>query len=435
MVHGQSRGVADDTAMIHALFRPRRGFAPVALALALSVPLGVGWAQAGPVPVAAQTEDDAYTRYELLAPGSGRFRIVYDVSATTPGATVYFNPIRKGSVASDERVTDRRTGRALKFDVVGTDVARAGGVADAEPDGRYIRVTLARPVPDGGEGRIRIEKTYADAKSYFEAGDRIVFDRSLGIKRNTVVMPPDYAPVSCNYPSQVLRAEDGRIVLSFWNDGPTPVPLRIEALRAGAFGAVPATLVTRLDERAAQTREIVYYLDDPDTHRFALTHDYTEARPGVGVYTNVVRAGSTVSNPSARDLDTGEMLPQQVRKGAGIGAAGGEMEGVTPETEAVLFRFDPPRAGESRRIRISETYTDGVRYRREGDALIWDRSFGRPSNAVVLPPGWALTSSAIPATISLTADRRVRLDFVNARPDEIGVLIVAHRVAATGDPR
>ena len=32
-----------------------------------------------------QTEADAYTRYELLAPGSARFRIVYEVSATTSG--------------------------------------------------------------------------------------------------------------------------------------------------------------------------------------------------------------------------------------------------------------------------------------------------------------------------------------------------------------
>ena len=54
-----------------------------------------------------QTEADAYTRYELLAPGSAKFRIVYEVTATTTGARYYYNPIRKGSVASDERVIDR----------------------------------------------------------------------------------------------------------------------------------------------------------------------------------------------------------------------------------------------------------------------------------------------------------------------------------------
>ena len=48
------------------------------------------------------------------------------------------------------------------------------------------------------------------------------------------------------------------------------------------------------------------------------------------------------------------------------------------------------------RLRISETYTDSVRYRLEGDELIWDRGFGRPANAVVLPAGWYLTHSAVP---------------------------------------
>src|SRR5512143_3348628 len=75
-----------------------------------------------------QTESDACTRYELLAPGSAKSRIVYDVTATTPGARYYYNPIRKGSVASDERVIDRATGAPLQFDVVNGTVAHAGGV-------------------------------------------------------------------------------------------------------------------------------------------------------------------------------------------------------------------------------------------------------------------------------------------------------------------
>jgi len=78
--------------------------------------------------VAPQTESDAYTRYELLAPGTAKFRILYDVTATTAGARYYFNPIRTGSVATDERVFDRSTGKPLVWDVVGGAVARAGGV-------------------------------------------------------------------------------------------------------------------------------------------------------------------------------------------------------------------------------------------------------------------------------------------------------------------
>jgi len=79
------------------------------------------------------------------------------------------------------------------------------------------------------------------------------------------------------------------------------------------------------------------------------------------------------------------------------------------------------------RIRMFETYTDSARYRLVGDELFWDRSFGRPSNAVVLPAGWMLTNSSIPAAVSEQADGRIRLDFRNPRPDDIAVLITARR--------
>lgn len=379
------------------------------------------------VPAPEQTESDAYTRYELLAPGSGKFRILYDVTATTPGARFYFNPIRKGSIATDERVTDRATGKPLPFEVVSGEVARANGLPRAEADGEYIRVALASPVPADGEARILIDKTYADPKSYLAQGEGITFTRSLGIKRNAIILPPGYEPVSVNYPSQVLQEADGRIKLSFWNVSPAAAPLVVEARRVQAAGTPPAALAERLAERASQSREIVYYLQDPDTHSFDLTHDYTETRPGVGVYTNIVRAGSRVSNPSARDLDSGEALQTETLKGAAIARAGGDAPGADENTEAVLFRFKPPKAGESRRLRISETYTDPVRYRRDGNTLIWDRAFGRPMNAVVLPAGWSLTNSSVPATISQQPDGRVRLDFLNPRTDEIAVLITATR--------
>jgi hypothetical protein len=74
-----------------------------------------------------------------------------------------------------------------------------------------------------------------------------------------------------------------------------------------------------------------------------------------------------------------------------------------------------------------ETYTDTARYKLVGDELVWDRAFGRPFNAVVLPSGWTVTNSAIPAAISQLPDGRTRLDFINPRPDEVAVLITARR--------
>jgi hypothetical protein len=102
---------------------------------------------------------------------------------------------------------------------------------------------------------------------------------------------------------------------------------------------------------------------------------------------------------------------------------------VTPQSEVVVFHFAPVLNGQSIRIRMFETYTDTARYKLVGDELVWDRSFGRPANAVVLPQGWVLTNSSIPATVSTLPDGRVRLDFLNPRPDEIAVLLTARRRA------
>jgi Flp pilus assembly protein TadD len=363
-----------------------------------------------PGTLAAQNaEADAYTRYELLAPGSAKFKIVYEVTAVSPGAAYYFNPIRKGSIATDESVFDRATGQPLEFSVVGYREAREAGLRANDTSQTYIRVKLTRPVPpDGGEARVLIIKTYEDAASYFMRGDTIVFTRPLGIKRNAVVLPPNYQLLSSSFPSQVLQESDGRIGISFWNNTPSEAAVTMRALPAHVSSA-PSAVGGRLGERARQSREIVYFLQQPETHSFDLYHDYTETKPGTSAYLNIVRAGSAVSKPRAKNLDTGEDLKWDIK------------------ADTVFFRFAPVKPGETMRLRMFETYTDSARFKVVNDELIWDRSFGRPFNAVVLPAGWALTNSAIPATVSTMADGRTRLDFVNARPDEIDVLITARR--------
>jgi hypothetical protein len=82
---------------------------------------------------------------------------------------------------------------------------------------------------EGGQVRLLIEKTYKDAKSYSRDGNTIVFSRSLGIKRNSVVLPAGYELVACNFPSQILSESDGRIAVSFWNPGPEAAPLKLAA--------------------------------------------------------------------------------------------------------------------------------------------------------------------------------------------------------------
>jgi hypothetical protein len=397
---------------------------------------------------AQNRSEDEYTRYELLGPETASFKIIYDVTAVTPGAKFYFNPIRKGSEASDESVIDRMTGAPLKFEDVSGAEARQSGLPDADLDGRYIRVQLARPVPEGGEARIRIVKTYKDPKSYFRDGDAIVFDRPLGIKRNAVVLPRGYEIVACNIPSQVIEEADGRIAISFMNQYPVQAPLVIRAkqLMARASGdaavsrpmsqapsatAEPAPREIsmeqiRVSERAVQDREIVYFLKEPQTHAFSLYHDYTETREGFDKYLNVVRRGSTVSEPSAKILDTGEPLRTEILKGEAITRAGLDInEEVRLDTEVVVIRFPPVKKGQSVRLRIEETYTDPARYGLIDGQLMWHRSFGRPRNEVILPAGWYLTTSSIPTVVSQTDDGRIRLSYVNPRPDAIDVFVKA----------
>jgi hypothetical protein len=398
-----------------------------------------------------QTQADDYTRYELQAPGSAGFRILYDVTVTTPGKKHYFNTIRAGAEEEVHGVTDLMTGQELTWEVVSGQEAREIGHPRANPQGRYIKVVLARPVPEGGEVRIRIDKTYWDHDSYFRDGDDIVFHRSLGIERNAVVLPSGYELVGVNHPSQVQVQEDGRIRVSFLNTGAASVPYRVRG-RLLPPSAVPPTsapqesppghpdpppasgrregAVARVShtfsERAFQDREIVYYLLNPDSHSFRLYHDYTESRPGVDRYLNVVRDGSRASDPEAYLLDTGQKLEVARLRGAEITERGVDL-GRPPseDTEVVVIWFDPPGEGESRRLRIWETYTDPGRYLRVGDELVWDRHFGRPRNAIVLPSGWYLTTSAFPAVVSETDDGRIRLDFWDDEPDGVDAFIKA----------
>lgn len=417
----------------------------------ITPPMVMVAATIAPSPTAAkQTETDEYTRYELLAPETNSFKIYYEVTATTAGARFFFNPIRKGSVASGEAVYDAMTAQPLRFEVVSGAEARNNPLMTSADTGMdYIKVYLARPVPPDGQGRVIIVKTYKDAKSYYADGKAIVFNRPLGIKRNQVVLPAGYELVACNVPSQVRPEPDGRISISFMHAGAGAAPLILRAIPGAQTGPASAphaltkarsweapfqgeTEIERLNQRAHQDRDIVYFLEPPQTHAFSLYHDYTESRPGVDKYLNVVRKGSVVSNPSAYILDTGDKLPAKIMTGAELkNAKIGAGEPVDPKAQVVVVSFPPVRKGQSVRLRISETYTAPVSYRLDGDELVFDRTLGRPRNAIVLPAGWYITASAMPATVTQLPDGRIRLDFWNDRPDSEDVLLKARRLVSS----
>ena len=176
---------------------------------------------------------DEFTLYELLPPETHQFAIVYDVTATREGAQFFFNPIRPGSVASKERIIERSTGKELKFEVVSGKQAKPTGLVPPETkdEAQFIKVSLPAPVPKGGETRIRIYKTYTDPASYFVKDGQLVFDRPLGIKRNTVLLPAGWELIGSASPAIVSTDPDGRIRVSFLNDRDDQLPVKISARR------------------------------------------------------------------------------------------------------------------------------------------------------------------------------------------------------------
>jgi len=186
---------------------------------------------------------------------------------------------------------------------------------------------------------------------------------------------------------------------------------------------------TPLNERAYQDREILYELQAPETHAFRITHDYTVRKAGEKYYFNVVRAGSHVTNPESIDLDTGEKLKFEIISGKQAKERKLPIiEQITDESEIVVtYLARPLEAGATNRIRLMETYADPKSYFIEGEELIWDRTFGRLRNTVVLPAGWYLTGLASPATIETLRDGRVSVYVVNPRNDDVRVYLRARK--------
>jgi len=403
---------------------------------------------------APQTQADDYTRYELQAPGSGAFRILYDVTATTAGARYYYNSVRAGADEAVHGVTDLHTGLPLKWQVLAGAEARTRAHPTASANGRYIEVELARPVSTTGGARVRIDKTYVDTASYKTEPGGIVFTRSLGIARNSVVLPAGFELVAVNVPSQVNVEDDGRIRVSFMNSERQSLTYTVRArpLPAAAAASLVASAATarpratppptagpaggfdgsylRSDrgfgERAFENRDITYFLEQPESHAFRLYHDYTETRVGTDRYLNVVREGSVVRDPWAFNMDTGNELTLATLKGQ-TAVDGGALSAAQAAagSEVVMISFPAITTGTSTRLRIHETYVDPNRYGRVGDELVWDRNFGRAMNRVVLPHGWYLTHSDIPASVEADPDGRMALTFWNPRPDGIQVFLRA----------
>src|SRR5262249_9794088 len=199
-------------------------------------------------------------------------------------------------------------------------------------------------------------------------------------------------------------------------------------MKAAGLLLAPVLLMAQF-HRAEQDREIRYWLLDPSTHKFFISHDFTISRAGQKSAHSFVRKGSIVSPDSKMiDLDTGQPLPTHLVSGKEVNALGYYPNPTDPDS--VVVQGDLPKAlaeGETARVRVEETYTDPVGYIVKNGELEWTRTLGRPLNYVTLPDGWMLVSVNTPAVITLDSASRVTLRFTNIRTDELAVTIRARR--------
>jgi hypothetical protein len=191
----------------------------------------------------------------------------------------------------------------------------------------------------------------------------------------------------------------------------------------------PALLAAQPVHRAAQDLEIRYWLLDPGTHQFRISHDFTVTRVGQKSVHSFVRKGSVVAPDSKMfNLDTGEPLHTHLVSGKDVNALG--YYPAPADADSVVVQGDLGKTvgeGESVRIRVEETYTDPVGYTVKNGVLDWTRTLGRPLNFVTLPEGWMLAGVNTPAVITLDPQGRVMLRFTNIAPGQLNVSIQARK--------
>lgn len=190
---------------------------------------------------------------------------------------------------------------------------------------------------------------------------------------------------------------------------------------------LPLLVASGQFHRAEQSLEIRYWLLDPGTHQFRISHDFSIDRPGQKYVHSFVRKGSLVS-PDAKItcLDSGKVLKTYTVKGKDVNALGYYPTPADPDSVVVQGDLEQPVGqGLSTRVRVEETYTDPVGYTVANGELAWQRTLGRPFNQVTLPAGWMLGSVNTPAVVSMDAEDRVVLRFTNVRNDQLAVKITA----------
>jgi hypothetical protein len=330
-------------------------------------------------PVTALFTQEAYTQYEILAPGSEQFRITFFTDTNRPGATEIVNATRAGSEGTDVEVFDPRTGKPMKF------------VYEVQPNGDHaIRAALPFPVPEGGIGRALILKTYKDARTYMMNGQNIVWVRSLAGYRLGVVLPKGFAFLSSDVAAQVSTLSDGRLKIAFANPSGQSNPVTIHAQPTTAMFKPSVYTDMFFDDI-----KTLYDLGPADTGTFKVEQTYSDTRKGT---TAAIDALSylPLRDLVVVDLDTAKALAVQ-KMG----------------TKAVA-KLDVPITNDeqSAHLLVKGSVDDGS-YKVVGGELVFERAMRGLRNTVLLPAGWQVSAVSQSGTIGRTPEGRAFVALIN----------------------
>ncbi len=321
---------------------------------------------------------DAYTKYELLAPGSESFRITF-LPEARPGATELTNATRSGSEGGDIEVYDPRTGDPLKF------------TYEPQPNGDHmIRAQLPMKVPEGGIGRVLIYKTYKDERTYIMNGEEIVWVRSLSGYRLGVVLPKGYAFTSANIAAQLSTTADGRLQLAFASPNAQANNLTVRAHKTPA-----AFTPSKYTDMFFDDIKTLYDLGDPATGTFSVEQTYSDYRKGAAASIDAMNY-LALKDLKVIDLDTAKPLVTKT---------------VAKKTTAAL-EVPIKNDRQSAHLKVTGAVTDGSYKLVNGD-IVFTRTLKGLRNTILLPAGYEVSACSQSGTLGRTRDGRAFVALIN----------------------
>ena len=128
------------------------------------------------------------------------------------------------------------TGEALKTEVLTGSELKKRNIETGEQvdDAQQVVVFQFPAVKKGQSLRLRMYETYTAPQSYRVDGTELVFDRSLGRPRNSIVLPRGWYLTWLSVPAVVREADDGLTRIDFVNGRPDSIDVLMKAKRVAS---------------------------------------------------------------------------------------------------------------------------------------------------------------------------------------------------------